>query len=217
MGFPMKTPAMKTTLLTMAAALAGAAVVVQMMTGDASGTRAASAEPLAGLAQSAGELAAGVGDGLARTGDVFSIAALADEAPVMRRDVSHLLRVEDTGALVDPGVSLQPLSTAVVTKIGYGRASEVRIVTTSSGVYSSDGLASPHVLYPGIHHSGPDGSGEDDFKIHALVKGSWASLAYTRAKGDGSFVTFGAIRGGGSFITGDGGTCVRGRGYSGCN
>ena len=38
-----------------------------------------------------------------------------------------------------------------VRKIGYGQTSIVNIITTSSGVYSSDALTSPHVLYPGIH------------------------------------------------------------------
>ncbi|WMT87893.1 hypothetical protein NO932_04615 [Pelagibacterium sp. 26DY04] len=47
-------------------------------------------------------------------------------------------------------VSLEPISTAVVRKVGYGHVTEVNIATTSTGTYSSDGLASPHVLYPGI-------------------------------------------------------------------
>ena len=41
--------------------------------------------------------------------------------------------------------------TASVTKIEHGRKSNVSIVTTLSGTYSSDAITSPHVLYPGIH------------------------------------------------------------------
>jgi hypothetical protein len=47
-------------------------------------------------------------------------------------------------------VSTEPQSTQTVSKIGFGHKSVVSIVTTTSGTYSSDGIASPHVLYPGI-------------------------------------------------------------------
>lgn len=47
-------------------------------------------------------------------------------------------------------VSLEPISSSIVRKVGYGHVREVNIATTSSGTYSSDGLVSPHVLYPGI-------------------------------------------------------------------
>lgn len=47
-------------------------------------------------------------------------------------------------------ISLDPVHSATVRKIGYGRVSEVNIATTSTGTYSSDALMSPHVLYPGI-------------------------------------------------------------------
>ncbi|WP_338607521.1 hypothetical protein V6617_13705 [Pelagibacterium nitratireducens] len=47
-------------------------------------------------------------------------------------------------------VSLEPTSSAIVRKVGYGHVRDVNIATTTSGTYSSDGLVSPHVLYPGI-------------------------------------------------------------------
>jgi hypothetical protein len=37
-----------------------------------------------------------------------------------------------------------------VTKIGYGKKSKVSIVTTATGTYSTDGIRSPNVRYPGI-------------------------------------------------------------------
>lgn len=48
-------------------------------------------------------------------------------------------------------VSTTALAMAQVRKIGYGRTTVVNIVTTASGVYSSDAMISPHVLYPGVH------------------------------------------------------------------
>lgn len=47
-------------------------------------------------------------------------------------------------------ISLDPVSSAIVRKVGYGVVTTVNIATTSSGVYSSDGMVSPHVRYPGI-------------------------------------------------------------------
>jgi len=50
----------------------------------------------------------------------------------------------------DDSVSGDVLSTRTVKKIAGGRASEVTITTTQSGTYSTDGLLSPHIQYPGI-------------------------------------------------------------------
>lgn len=47
-------------------------------------------------------------------------------------------------------VSLDPVSSAVVRKVGYGVVTTVNVATTSTGVYSSDSMVSPHVRYPGI-------------------------------------------------------------------
>jgi len=49
-----------------------------------------------------------------------------------------------------PEVSTDVLTRRSVTKIGFGQMTKVAIITTSSGTYSSDGLVSPHVRYPGI-------------------------------------------------------------------
>lgn len=49
-----------------------------------------------------------------------------------------------------PDVSMTPISTNVVRKVGYGRTSFVTINTTATGVYSTDGLVSPNVRYPGV-------------------------------------------------------------------
>lgn len=51
---------------------------------------------------------------------------------------------------VEPGVSIEPVAESTVRKIAYGRTTYVRVMETESGVYSTDGLASPHIQYPGI-------------------------------------------------------------------
>jgi len=77
-------------------------------------------------------------------------------------------------------VSLEPTASAIVRKIGYGRAIDVNIATTATGTYSSDGLTSPHVLYPGIEvsrvhedHHAPAGPG---FSILSLGKSPLGGL-----------------------------------------
>ena len=64
----------------------------------------------------------------------------------------ELLKLGDDEYLISagPGVSLVPTATSTVRKIGHGDSNWVTISTTSSGVYSSDGLRSNHVIYPGI-------------------------------------------------------------------
>ncbi|RDE10580.1 hypothetical protein [Pelagibacterium lacus] len=59
-------------------------------------------------------------------------------------------------------VSLEPTQSAAVRKIGFGAVSMVNIATTATGTYSSDGLTSPHIRYPGISVSAvlPEGHGK---------------------------------------------------------
>lgn len=60
------------------------------------------------------------------------------------------------------GVSTAVQSTQFVTKIGYGHKTEVAIVTTPSGTYSSDAITSPHVRYPGIEVAPRDDYDDDN-------------------------------------------------------
>lgn len=66
--------------------------------------------------------------------------------------LSTLVRFNDRDYEVSAAdwVSLTPLSSVTVRKIGYGRAVDVSVATTATGVYSSDGMVSPHIRYPGI-------------------------------------------------------------------
>jgi len=66
--------------------------------------------------------------------------------------LSDLLRVgkRSYNIKIDSSVSRQILSQYRVRKFGFGRLENVRIISTASGTYSSDALASPHIVYPGI-------------------------------------------------------------------
>ncbi len=92
--------------------------------------------------------------------ELLSIAADANQ-PSGRPDLSSLLRVGERSYEVDfdPSVSSEVLSSALVQKIAFGKESWVSIVTTSSGTYSTDGLSSNHVLYPGVSVTQLSGSG----------------------------------------------------------
>ncbi len=66
------------------------------------------------------------------------------------QSLSQLLRVGKRSYQVnfDASVSTQVLSSNVIRKIEFG--SLVSVVSTPSGVYSTDGFASKNVLYPGV-------------------------------------------------------------------
>jgi hypothetical protein len=53
----------------------------------------------------------------------------------------------------DDSVSTEVIRQQSVTKIGFGKVTNVTIVTTPSGTYSSDAITSPYVKYPGIEVS----------------------------------------------------------------
>ena len=62
----------------------------------------------------------------------------------------------------EDSVSRTATSQTTVRKIAYGKSSLVNIITTTSGVYSSDALTNPHIRYPGVHvEKLPYGAGED--------------------------------------------------------
>lgn len=88
---------------------------------------------------------------LAAIGPGYVLDVLADEMP-LGFDTDNLVRFEDNAYEVSYAdwVSTDPVSTATVTKIEGGRVTQVIITTTATGTYSTDGLTSRHVLYPGI-------------------------------------------------------------------
>lgn len=154
----------------------------------------------------------------------FTRAAKADEpAPDITplaaeaNPFSDLYKIDgkDYRVTAGPGVSLAPLGASSVRKIGYGHVSEVRIVSTASGTYSTDGMASPHVLYPGltVEQVVADPAGAAGLMYLQLTRGSWVSL---KAPSAGSFVYFGSNASGG-YVVSDAQTCVHGASYFGCS
>jgi len=84
-----------------------------------------------------------------------TMAAVVDKPPFSSGSALSLTLRKFDGSYyaigTEPSVLLTPESTTTVRKIAYGRTTFVNIVTTSSGVYSTDGLTSPNVRYPGIY------------------------------------------------------------------
>lgn len=89
--------------------------------------------------------------GVAAIGPGFILSTIADEASV-GVDAAKLVKFDDREYEVSYAdwVSTDPLSTATVKKIEGGKVSYVSITTTATGTYSTDGLTSRHVQYPGI-------------------------------------------------------------------
>jgi hypothetical protein len=94
---------------------------------------------------------------LAVTGPGAVVETFADEmlkpavvAPGF--DTTKLVRFEDRDYEIraENWVSQDPISSDVVKKVEGGRVSYVTIATTSTGTYSTDGLFSNKVQYPGI-------------------------------------------------------------------
>ena len=105
-------------------------------------------------------------------------------------DGGRFVKVPET--VVEPWVQMEATSEVTVRKIAYGRTSFVSVMTTQTGTYSSDGLASPHVLYPGIHMGrGDDGSAT---VLAMLEDGGWLRIS---RGGAGSIVTVTPLEDGG--------------------
>lgn len=126
--------------------------------------------------------------------------------PVTSGSFADLLHIDETSTVIAPTVSREIIGTQSIRKIGFGHETSVQIVTTPSGVYSSDGIASSHVLYPGI--KGKPAANAGLGVLFALTGGKWHPLVFTRA---GSFVHYGP-----GYLTNGSTTCFSGKGYFGC-
>lgn len=88
-------------------------------------------------------------------------AVMADDAPlrtllktggeIFRRPLVAADFVKPDEFIYEPWVSTDVVSQRTVRKIAYGKTTFVDIATTPTGTYSSDGLASRNIRYPGIH------------------------------------------------------------------
>jgi hypothetical protein len=84
----------------------------------------------------------------------FASAAVQSVAPDQSPEtqISNVMKFDNKYFRVtaDDSVDMTPLSSATVTKISRGKVQEINIATTSTGTYSTDGLVSDHIKYPGI-------------------------------------------------------------------
>lgn len=162
-----------------------------------------------------------VNGGIGKAGELFSIAAHAGEPGPddLSIDFDSLLRIgeQNFDVSVDRNIVGNVLGTTRVRKVGYGRTNYVNIVTTSSGAYSSDGVASPNVQYYGIE-KGPLHQ-RIPMQLFMIVQNGFSlgSLINLPAGAGGSFVYYGRTSNGGTYKTSRSGTCFSGPGYAGCS
>ena len=99
----------------------------------------------------------------------FALAVVPAQADGI--DPSKLVRFSDLeGVTHEDWVSTDPVSTAIVKKIEAGRVSYVTITTTATGTYSTDGIESPNVQYPGVYD---DLNTRKWFSFSSWSNGSW--------------------------------------------
>jgi len=124
------------------------------------------------------------------------MSAIADEpVAVVASTIDDLFGpgTVDSGAfrkydvVIDDTISADIVRKATVSKIGHGRKSTVMIVTTPSGTYSTDGLLSPHVRYPGIEVKPKDGASQFSFRYaQRTANGYWSLLT----QGSFTYITY---------------------------
>ena len=95
-------------------------------------------------------------------------------------DLTNLLFLDDKSYSItyEDSVSREATSHTTVRKIGYGETSIVNIVTTASGVYSSDAMTNPHFRYPGVHVEEVP-LVDKDGRPYWPVKGSFVNIVRT--------------------------------------
>ncbi|NOZ31590.1 MAG: hypothetical protein GXP01_00635 [Alphaproteobacteria bacterium] len=138
-------------------------------------------------------------------------AAFAQEtAPAALLDLSALVRIgeRDLNVTFSEDLDLTPISGATVTKIGYGRVEQVNVAWTASGTYSTDALASPNVLYPGVTVSPAEGEGYDSAGLNGARTHLRIGPGYVDVPGLPSFVVLTRSPGGAKITLMDGLTCV---------
>ncbi|MDC9822481.1 hypothetical protein PRN20_01945 [Devosia sp. ZB163] len=102
---------------------------------------------------------------------------------------------------VEPGVASEAVADTTIRKIGYGRTTYVSVMETASGTYSTDGLASPNVEYPGITKEPKPGAPQ---LLWLWGGGRWGTaMAFSGS----SFLSIAPLDGGALVVTEDG-TCV---------
>ncbi len=97
-----------------------------------------------------------------------------EEGGPSAQSLSQLLRVGERSYNVkfDASVSTEVLSSNVIRKIEFGKESLVSVVSTPSGIYSTDGFASKNIQYPGVEVSEIISEPESDFSDQLAFSGN---------------------------------------------
>jgi|GEM_PF-2954391 len=152
-------------------------------------------------------------DGLEAAGNLLSMDAMADEASTSAIDFDKLVKYQDKDYVIehDGTMSTEVLATHKITKLGYGKSTEVRVFRTPTNVYSTDGLFSPNVLYPGIKVTPAPAPMTG---IFSLIPGlGWIEL---KGLADAQSTVFFGGRGANQYISSGGNSCFRGSGFITC-
>lgn len=150
-----------------------------------------------------------VGSGLNALGGLVVSSARADEA-VPPVDPSKLVKFEGRDYRIDyqPWVSTEPVSQVSVKKISRGVVTYVNVVTTSTGVYSSEAMLNPHILYPGVKVTQlpPNTDGQTPVAMaYWNGRSTWVAVPLD---GTPSFTSITPLNGGGSIIWNHSRACV---------
>lgn len=148
--------------------------------------------------------------GLAGYGPSQMLETFADEMPA-GFDTDGLVKIDGSyyEMSYEDSVSTDPTSTATVKKIEAGRVTYVNIATTATGTYSTDGLTSRHVQYPGIEVE--QVYPNDNFWFSRWYDGQWVRISSYNGN---SYVT---VQNNGVRIrTSKHGTCVSSHSFSIC-
>jgi hypothetical protein len=152
-------------------------------------------------------------DGANAVSSALSMAALADDTPASPIDFDKLVKFEGKDYTIehDGTMSTEVLANFSVKKLGYGKVTEVKVFRTPTGTFSTDGLFSPKILYPGIKVTP---AAEPIASIFSWIPGfGWAQLNGLASAN--STVYFGGS-GNSSFVATDSGTCYRGPNFITC-
>ncbi len=89
-----------------------------------------------------------------------------EEGRPSSQSLSQLLRVGKRSYDVnfDASISTQVLSSNVIRKIEFGNESLISVVSTPSGIYSTDGFVSKNIQYPGVNVTDITGETDNNFQ-----------------------------------------------------
>ncbi len=167
--------------------------------------------------QTAGKVLEAGGDAV---GGLFATAAQAQETEKSPIDFSKLVKVDDQQLNVtfDDSVSQEVMRTHRITKIGLGgNVTQVTVVRTATGSYSTDGIASPHIQYHGVDVepvSGGSGGAGSGLGLIWRTGAGWVPLPVDPMD---SVITYGPMMNGGSYVTTPNGSCFESEGYVACS